>query len=137
MGRLIGIDYGSRRIGLAVTDSNQIIASPMETYSPDEVFQFFQNYLDQEEVEGFVVGLPTNLDGSDTDSTPGVRQFVEKLKKKFPQKAIHLQDERFTSKMALDAMIQGGMKKKKRREKGNIDKISAAIILQLFLESSR
>lgn len=137
MGRLIGIDYGSRRIGLAVTDPSQMIASPLETYGIDEVFRFLYDYQAREEVEGFVVGLPTNSDGSDTDSTSGVRQFVKRLRKKFPQKAIHLQDERFTSKMALDAMIQGGMKKKKRREKGNIDKISAAIILQLFLESSR
>ncbi len=136
MGRLIGIDYGSKRIGLAVTDSDQLIASPFDTYEIDGLFRFLNDYLVREDVEGFVVGLPTNLDGNDTDSTQGVRKFVKILTEKFPQKKIHLHDERFTSKMALDALIQGGVKKKKRREKGIIDKVSAAIILQSYLQRS-
>jgi len=137
MGRLIGIDFGRRRIGLAVTDPNRIIASPLNTYGPEEIFQFLEDYQAKEEVDGFVVGLPVNLDGSATDSTLGAQQFVEKLKKKFPQKTIHLQDERFTSKMALDAMIQGGLKKMKRRDKRIVDKVSAAIILKSYLDSPK
>ena len=135
MGRLIGIDYGTKRVGIAITDPLQIIASPYKTFTPEEVMVFLADYAEKEEIEGFVVGMPQDLKGRDTHSTRFVKDFVEKLKQKFPQKAIHLQDERFTSSIAADTLVRGGMKKKERQIKGNVDKVSAAIILQSYLES--
>ena len=135
MGRIIAIDYGTKRVGLATTDPLQIIASALDTIHAKDVLQFLKNYVKQEDVESFVLGMPTKLDGTDTNATPHVRQFHKQLKKHFPEKPVYLHDERFTSKMALDAMIAGGSKKKDRRDKGNIDKISATIILQSYLES--
>lgn len=135
MGRIIAIDYGSKRVGLAVTDPLQIIASPLDTVHSKDVIQFLKDYDQSEGIESFVLGMPKNLDGTDTNATQQVRQFHNLLKKQFPEKPVYLHDERFTSKMAMDAMIAGGMKKKDRREKGNIDKISASIILQSYLES--
>ena len=137
MGRLLAIDYGSKRVGLAVTDPLQIIASPLDTVHFKEVISFLKDYDAQEGIEAFVLGMPKKLDNTDTNATPLVRQFERLLKKNFPEKAVYLHDERFTSKMALDAMISGGSKKKDRRQKGNIDKVSAAIILQSFLESKQ
>ncbi|NVK85817.1 MAG: Holliday junction resolvase RuvX [Cytophagia bacterium] len=135
MGRILAIDYGSKRVGLAVTDPLQIIASPLDTVHSKDVIQFLKNYDLSEGIESFVLGMPKNLNGTDTNATQQVRQFHNLLKKQFPEKPVYLHDERFTSKMAMDAMIAGGMKKKDRREKGNIDKISASIILQSYLES--
>ncbi len=134
MGRLLAVDYGTKRVGLAVTDPLKIIATALETIHPEKVMEYLQNYTQQEEVEAFVVGMPQNLDGSDTDATPHVRGFVRKLQKAFPEKTVHLHDERFTSKLALDAMITGGTTKKYRRDKANLDKVSAVIILQSFME---
>jgi putative Holliday junction resolvase len=134
MPRIIAIDYGSKRVGLAVTDPLQIIATALDTVHSKDVIEYLKKYTQAEEVEAFVVGKPSNLNGEATNATPLVEAFVKNLKKNFPEKTIHLQDERFTSKMALDAMIAGGSKKKDRQNKGNIDKISAVIILQSFLE---
>lgn len=134
MARIMAIDYGTKRVGLAVTDPLQIIASPMETVATKDIFSFIKNYCASEEVEAFVVGMPLDLYDQDTDSTPHVRGFVKKLEKLLPGKAIHLQDERYTSKMAVQSMIAAGVKKKDRRKKENIDKVSAAIILQAYLE---
>ena len=135
MGRILAIDYGRKRVGLAVTDPLQIIASPLETVHSKDVIQYLKDYDLAENIESFVLGMPMNLNNQPTDATAGAQQFEGLLKKNFPEKPVYLQDERFTSKMAMAAMISGGMKKKDRREKGNIDKISAAIILQSFLES--
>lgn len=135
MGRILAIDYGRKRVGLAVTDPLQIIASPLETVHSKDVIQFLKDYDLAEGIESFVLGMPMNLNNQPTDATADAQQFERLLKKHFPEKAVYLQDERFTSKMAMAAMIAGGMKKKDRREKGNVDKISAAIILQSFLES--
>lgn len=135
MARLMAIDYGLRRVGLAATDNLQIIASPLETVPTPEVYQYLEQYFSTVEVEAIVVGWPTNLDGSPTDSTQAVEKFVKRLKKRFPSYPIHLHDERYTSKMALDAMIAGGTSKKDRRQKGNIDRLSAVIILQSYMES--
>ncbi|MFT6827058.1 MAG: putative Holliday junction resolvase [Roseivirga sp.] len=135
MGRILAIDYGRKRVGLAVTDPLQIIASPFETVHSKDVIQFLKDYDLAEGIESFVLGMPMNLNNQPTDATADAQQFERLLKKHFPEKAVYLQDERFTSKMAMAAMIAGGMKKKDRREKGNVDKISAAIILQSFLES--
>jgi len=137
MSRVIGIDFGTKRVGLATTDPLQIIASPLETVRTHLIFQFLQEYCQAEEVEAFVVGMPKNLDNSDTDATKPVQGFVKKLKKTFPAQSVHLQDERFTSKQALDAMIEGGTSRKYRREKGNVDKVSATIILQSYLEKKQ
>mgnify|MGYP001024820665 CR=1 FL=1 len=134
MGRVIGIDYGTKRVGLAVTDPLQIIASPLDTVRAHLVLDFLSKYCQEEDTESFVVGMPLNMNNSDTDATSHVKGFVKRLKKKFPEKPIHLQDERFTSKEALNAMIEGGTSKKYRRDKGNIDKVSATIILQSYLE---
>lgn len=134
MSRILAIDYGTKRVGLAVTDPLKIIASALETVHSKDVIDFLKTYLDVEEVEAFVVGMPVNLDGKDTNNTSHVKGFVKNLQKTFPDIPIHLHDERFTSKIALQAMIFSGYSKKDRREKGNIDKISAVIILQSYME---
>eukprot|EP01136_Pigoraptor_vietnamica_P022261 Opistho-1_new@73175 len=135
MGRILAIDYGSKRVGLAVTDPLKIIASALDTIHSKDVLEFLKAYIAREDVEAMVVGMPVNLDGEDTNNTPQVKGFVKGLKKAFPDMPIHLHDERFTSSMAMSAMITSGYSKKDRREKGNIDKISATIILQSFMES--
>ncbi|WP_020528541.1 Holliday junction resolvase RuvX [Flexithrix dorotheae] len=135
MGRILAIDYGGKRVGLAVTDELKIIANALDTIPQQEVIRFLKEYFTKENVEGIVLGMPKNLDNTATDATKMVEKFHLLLQKEFPEKEIHLVDERFTSKMAMNAMVTGGMKKKDRRKKENIDKISATIILQSFLES--
>lgn len=135
MGRTIAIDYGKKRTGLAVTDPLGIIATPLETISTQELLTFLKSYRQKEVIDQFVVGMPKTLLNEDSETAPLVRKFVEELKKAFPEQPIHLADERFTSSMAMRAMIDGGMKKKDRRVKGNVDKISATIILQSFIAS--
>lgn len=137
MGRLLAIDYGLKRVGLAVTDPLQIIATALETVPTHQVLTYLKNYTLQEPVEAFIVGKPMDLKMRKTDSTNAVLKFVKQLKKTFPNTIVHLHDERFTSKMALEAMITGGSTKKERRTKGNIDKVSAVIILQSFMESQQ
>ncbi len=133
MPRILAIDYGAKRTGLAVTDPSKIIASALETVPTDKLLEYLKKYTQTEAVEAFVVGMPKNLDGTATDGTAYVERFVVELKNSFPETPIHLHDERFTSKMAMQTMIAGGMKKKDRQIKGNIDKISAVIILQSFM----
>jgi putative holliday junction resolvase len=137
MGRIMAIDYGTKRTGIAVTDANRIIATPLDTVLSHELLKFIQAYSQKEAVDEFVIGMPKTLSNEDSETAPLVRKFVETLKKTFPDKPVHLADERFTSSMALQAMIDGGMKKKDRQVKGNVDKISATIILQGFLDSQR
>lgn len=134
MPRILAIDYGAKRTGLAVTDPSKIIASALETVPTDKLLDYLKKYIQTEAVEAFVVGMPKNLNGTSTDGTAYVERFVVELKNIFPETPIHLHDERFTSKMAVQSMIAGGMKKKDRQIKGNIDKISAVIILQSFME---
>jgi putative Holliday junction resolvase len=133
MARIISIDYGTKRVGLAVTDPLQIIATALDMVAAKDVLVFLKNYCAKEEVESFVLGLPMNLDTSDTHGTNPVLQFKKQLEKQFPDKPVHLLDERFTSKIAVQAMVAGGMKKKDRQVKGNVDKVSAVIILQDFM----
>ncbi|MCL4141171.1 UNVERIFIED_CONTAM: hypothetical protein GTU68_040465, partial [Idotea baltica] len=121
-----------KRTGLAVTDPLQIIATALETVPSTQVLAYLKKYTAAEDVDAFVIGDPKNLDGSETDATALVKNFVLSLEKTFPEKQVHLIDERFTSKMAVQSMIASGTKKKDRRVKGNIDKISATIILQDF-----
>ena len=137
MGRIMAIDYGLKRTGIAVSDPLRIIATPLETVSSPELLVFLKAYLNKEAVDEFVVGMPKTLLNEDSEIAPFVRKFVEELKKTFPEKPVHLADERFTSSMAKKAMIQGGMKKKDRQVKGNVDKISATIILQGFMGSKK
>jgi len=135
VGRLLAIDYGLKRVGLAVTDPLQIIATSLDTVPTQTLFAFLKNYCTTEQVDTFIVGQPLDLNLKATNSTAAVKKFVKQLKTTFPNQSVHLHDERFTSKIALDAMIRGGSTKKDRRKKENIDKVSATIILQSFMES--
>lgn len=137
MARILAIDLGLKRTGIAVTDPLQIIATALETVETSHLISFLQDYIEREQVKQFVVGLPKKLNNEDTDMTSHVRQWVEKLKKKFPAVPIALVDERFTSSIARQAMIAGGMKKKDRRVKGNVDKISATLILQSYMSTPK
>lgn len=134
MGRVLAIDYGKKRIGLAVTDPLGIIATALETVSSTDLLSYLKTYTQREVVDEFVIGMPKTLKNEDSEIAPLVRKFIQELKNSFPEKPIHEVDERFTSRMAQRTMIEGGMKKKDRQEKGNVDKISAVIILQSFLE---
>ncbi len=133
MGRILAIDYGLKRTGIAVTDPLRIIATALDTVPTIDLLKFLNTYLQKETVDEFVVGMPKTLLNEDSEIAPQVRAFVEELKKIFPNKPVHLADERFTSRMAMRTMIDGGMKKKDRQVKGNVDKISATIILQSFM----
>lgn len=137
MGRILAIDYGRKRTGLAVTDPLKIIATALDTVMTADLLKYLKAYILKETVEQIVLGLPVNLKAEDTDVTAEVRAFSEVLKVNFPEIPVHFYDERFTSKMALQSMIDSGTKKKDRREKGNLDKISAVIILQSFLGSNK
>jgi putative Holliday junction resolvase len=134
LGRIIGIDYGTKRVGVAVTDPMQMIASGLTTVGAHEILDFLSDYLKKEKVDAIVLGLPKKMNNTDSESLQYVRQFETALKRRFPEMPVKLQDERFTSQLAMDAMIRGGMKKKDRQVKANLDKISAAIILQSYLE---
>ncbi|BDC99704.1 Holliday junction resolvase RuvX [Persicobacter psychrovividus] len=136
MGRIMAIDYGTKRVGIAVTDPMQIIASPLDTVHSKDIVDFIVNYAKTEELDCVVVGWPTKLDSSDTNNTQNVQAFVNRLKKMISL-PIHLEDERFTSKIAMQAMISAGSKKKDRAKKGNIDKVSAAVILQSYMERTK
>jgi putative Holliday junction resolvase len=136
MPRIMAIDYGAKRVGLAVTDPLKLIASPLDTIHSKDLVPYIRQYLEKEAVEAFVVGMPKTLQNTDTNATQMAKGCVTILRKNFPQISIHLQDERFTSVMAMNAMIAGGVKKKDRRNKANIDKLSATIILQSYLERS-
>ncbi len=135
MGRILAIDFGLKRTGIAVTDSLQIIANGLDTVPTHTLLAYLQTYFTNERVVKVVIGMPKNLDNSDTDSTAGVRFFIKSFKKKFPEMPLEEHDERFTSKLAMQAMIAGGMSKKDRREKGTVDRVSATIILQSYMES--
>lgn len=137
MARILAIDYGRRRTGIAVTDPLQIIATPLDTFDTRDVIRFIIKYTETEHLESIVIGMPKNLQNEATDSTPYVVTFITLLQKSFPDLPIHEVDERFTSKIAFAAMIAGGMRKKERRKKENVDKLSATIILQSYLESRR
>ena len=135
MARILSIDYGGKRTGLAVTDPLQIIATGLETIESKELIPWLKKYLQQEEVELIIIGLPKNWDETDTHGTPLVEAAIKKIKKEFPAIPLKTVDERYSSKMAKDAMLEMGMKKKDRRVKGNVDVIAATIILQEYLNT--
>ncbi|MDR7129410.1 putative Holliday junction resolvase [Algoriphagus sp. 4150] len=135
MPRILAIDLGTKRTGLAVTDPLKILANPLETIETSKLLEYLSTYCAKEEVDTLVLGYPTRLNGQDNEMTPKVITMKDRLSKAFPDKKIELVDERFTSKMAMQSMISMGSKKKDRKEKaGNLDKVSAAIILQSYLE---
>ncbi len=136
MPRIIAIDYGLKRTGLAVTDPLKIIATGLITVESSKLISFLKDYFKKENVELILIGEPKNLDDSDTHATPLVRQIIIKLQKEFPSIPIQTVDERFSSKMASRAMIDMGMKKKQRQNKALVDEISATILLQAYLANS-
>ena len=135
MARILAIDYGGKRTGIAVTDPLQIIATGLTTIPSHELIPFLKKYLLQELVELIIVGLPKNWDESDTHGTPLAEAAIRKIKKAFPEIPVKDVDERYTSKMAKAAMIQMGMKKKDRRDKKTVDEIAATIMLQEYMQS--
>ncbi len=134
MDRTIGIDYGRARVGIAVSDPLGIFASPVETVQTAKIIDYLQKYAASQTIVGFVVGYPMNLDGRPSEATQDVDVFLKQLARKFPDVPVTLEDERFTTVLAHRAMIDGGMKKSRRRDKMSCDKISAAIILQGYLD---
>ena len=135
MHRLLALDYGKKRTGIAVTDELQLIASGLTTVPTFELLGFLRKYLRDEKVETIVVGEPKQMNNTPSESEAYIASFLVKLKKEFPRVSVVRQDERFTSKMAVQSMIQGGMKKNRRRNKALVDEISATIILQAYLNT--
>jgi putative Holliday junction resolvase len=135
MGRILAIDYGQKRVGLAVTDALQISANGLDTVLVHEVLDYLERYTKKEDVEKFVIGLPKQMNGQDSDSMQYIRPFVTGLQRKFPHIELVYVDERFTSVLAHKTMLEAGLKKKDRQNKELVDKISATIILQSYLES--
>ena len=133
MARILALDFGQKRTGIAVTDELQIIASGLTTVDTDELLSFLSDYTSKENVELFIVGKPKQMNNEDSQSEEFIAPFLEKLGKKFPNIPIQREDERFTSKMAFQTMIDSGLKKKQRRNKALVDEISATIILQSYL----
>lgn len=137
MGRILAIDYGNKRVGLAVTDPLKIVANALETVPAHDVLNYLAAYTAREQVEKFVVGLPKQMNGLNSESMQYIEPFVKKLKEKFPNIEVQFVDERFTSVLAHRTMLEGGLKKKDRQDKALVDRISATIILQSYLETLR
>lgn len=137
MARILSIDYGKKRTGLAVTDPLKIIANGLETVETEKLIWYLKQYFAKETVEKVILGYPLGLDGKDTDITKKVEKFRDQFRKLFPSIPIQLIDERFTSKMAFQAMIDSGLKKKDRQDKALVDEISAVILLQGYLEGNQ
>ena len=133
MGRIIALDYGKVRTGIAITDELQLIASGLTTEPTKELITFLKEYATNEEIDTFVIGEPKQMDNTPSESEILIQGFLKDLKKVFPTMPIVRQDERFTSKMAMQSMIAGGMKKKQRRNKEMVDEISATLILQAYM----
>lgn len=136
MARIMAFDYGTKRIGIAVTDPMQIIATGLDTIHPKDIVAYLKNYLSTEQVEAFVIGDPKQMDGSPSESAQHAKGFATTLKKNFPTIPQFWVDERFTSKMAEQTIIQSGLKKTARRDKERVDAISATIILQHFMQKN-
>ena len=133
MGRILAFDYGTKRTGIAVTDPLQLIASGLKTVETSEILTFLKAYCNDEEVVLFVVGLPRQMNNLPSKSEQFIKSFIRNLKRTFPEIPIKREDERFTSKMALQSMIDSGIKKKQRQNKAMVDEISATLILQSYL----
>ena len=137
MSRILAIDYGKKRTGVAVTDILQIIANGLTTVATPELMDFILKYTEKEPVERIIVGYPKQMNNEDSENMKRITPFVNLLKKKFPQIPVEMVDERFTSVLAHQAMLDGGLKKKARQDKALVDEISATIILQTYLESKK
>ncbi len=137
MPRILAFDYGTKRIGIAVTDPFQIIATGLDTVHPKDIVEYLKKYLTAEPVEAFVFGDPKQMDGSPSETAQHVKGFAKTLRKTFPDIPQHWIDERFTSKLAHQAIMQSGLKKQERKNKERVDTISATIILQYFMEQPR
>ncbi len=137
MGRILAIDFGRKRTGLAVTDILRITANPLLTIETKDLINWLSDYFAKEKVDEVVIGHPTQMDGSDSESMNYIRPFIGNFKKQFPDMPITLYDERFTSVLAHRAMLAGGMKKKDRQNKAVVDKIAACIILEGYMDSLR
>ncbi|MBQ9475871.1 MAG: Holliday junction resolvase RuvX [Bacteroidales bacterium] len=137
MDRIIGIDYGDARVGVAMSDPLCVFASPLETVPSAKIIEYLQKLATRESIGSFVLGWPLNMDGKPSQSAAGVLAFKEKLQRAFPGKTVEMEDERFTTVLAHRAMIDGGMKKSARRDKNSVDKISAAIILQSWIDRKK
>lgn len=137
MGRIISIDYGRKRTGLAATDTLQLIANGLCTVPSNELMVFLKKYVEKEPVEKFIVGLPKQMNNQPSENMKYIEPFVHLLKKTFPIIPVEMVDERFTSVLAHRAMIDGGLKKKERQDKALVDEISAVILLQSYMESQR
>ena len=135
MGRILALDFGTKRTGIAVTDSLQLIANGIKTISSTEIWKFLNTYLSTEKVDCLVVGYPLQMNGSGSESLKVINPFIKKFRTIYPDIKVELADERFTSKLAMQALITGGAKKKDRQNKALIDTISATIILQSYLDS--
>jgi putative Holliday junction resolvase len=136
MSKVLAIDYGQKRTGIAITDSLRMIASPLETVETGKIFEYLEKIILKEKIVDVVVGEARHLDGNASEITLLQEKFCKEINKKFPTVVIHRIDEMYTSKLASQALVMGGMKKKDRQNKGNLDKVSAAIILQQFLDQS-
>ena len=134
MDRIVGIDYGRKRVGVAVSDPLRIFASALETVPSAKIIDYLKKYAESQVVERFVVGYPMNLDNTPSEAAADVDVFLKQLKKHFPTIPVSLEDERFTSVLAHRAMIDGGVKKMDRRDKAAVDKVSAALILQTYMD---
>lgn len=130
----MALDFGKVRTGIAVTDELQLIASGLTTVETPKLLSFLEQYVQEESVEAIVVGLPKKMDNTSSESEELIQSFLKKLINRMPHIPVERQDERFTSKLAFDAMLEGGLKKKKRQDKALVDEISATLILQAYLE---
>ena len=137
MGRILAIDYGQKRVGLAVTDELQMIANGLTTIHVKDIWTYLTDYFKKENVDKVVIGEPKDMSGRPSDSSRVIEPFVKGFKRKFPDIEVHRFDERFTSKIAMDSMIAGGLSKSKRQNKELVDTISATLILQSFMDSLR
>ena len=137
MTRLLALDYGTKRVGIAVTDELQLIASGLCTVRTHDCMDFLIEYLSKESVSTIVLGMPKNLRNQNTDATPYVKGFAKQIRKQFPEMKVELIDERFTSKIAFQSMIDGGLKKKVRQDKALVDEVSATLILQSYMEQQK
>ena len=137
MKQILGIDYGKQRVGVAVSDPLGIFASPLETVPTANIINYLKTYTSKEEVEKFVVGYPVNMDNRPSEAAQYVDIFLKQLRKAFPQIPVELEDERFTSVLAFQSLIDSGVKKMDRRDKGAVDKVSAALILQTYMDRKK
>ena len=137
MARILAIDFGKKRVGLAVTDTSKIIATRLVTVETNKIWSFLEDYFRKENVEAVVVGYPRKLNNEASEAVRYINPFLRKFQQKYPDMKLELADERFTSKLAFQTMIDGGLKKEQRKDKALVDGISATIILQAYLEQER